>query len=73
VVILHDLNLATLFAGRIAVLHHGKIAGDGPADRTITDAMLGDVFEVSGKVGQSPPSGVPFVLPQTMEPHARRD
>jgi iron complex transport system ATP-binding protein len=73
VVILHDLNLATLFAGRIAVLYRGKIAGDGPADRTITDAMLGDVFEVSGKVGQSPPSGVPFVLPQTMEPHARRD
>ncbi len=64
VVVLHDLNLATLFARRIVVLDQGRIAGDGPADQTITDDMLSRVFKVAAHVGRVPPPGVPFVLPQ---------
>ena len=40
VAILHDLNLAALFADRIVVLHDGRVAGDGPPRETITDEML---------------------------------
>jgi iron complex transport system ATP-binding protein len=72
VVILHDLNLATLFAERIAVLHDGRVAIEGPATHTVTDQMLADVFQVSGKVNQAPPSGIPFVLPQVMTPHTQQ-
>ena len=40
IAILHDLNLAALFANRIVVLDGGRIAADGPPGETITDAML---------------------------------
>jgi heme transport system ATP-binding protein len=67
VVVLHDLNLATLFARRIVVLDQGRIAADGPADQTITDEMLSRVFKVVAAVGQVPPPGTPFVLPQAAQ------
>ena len=66
VAILHDLNLATLFADRIVVLDGGRIAADGAPAKTITDAMLAQVFGVTGAVGRVPPPGVPFVLPHAM-------
>ena len=66
IAILHDLNLAALFADRVVVLHDGAVAADGAAAATITDAMLG--FGVRGRaaVGRAPPAGVPFVLPHAM-------
>ena len=66
VAILHDLNLATLAAGRIVVLHDGRVAADGPPDKIVTDDLLARVFNVSATVGQVPAAGVPFVLPHTM-------
>ncbi len=66
VAILHDLNLAALFAERIVVLHDGRIAADGPPQETITDALLARVFQVAGAVGRTPPPGTPFVLPHAM-------
>jgi iron complex transport system ATP-binding protein len=72
VVILHDLNLATLFAERIVVLDRGGVARDGAAGDTITDDMLGQVFGIAAGVGRVPAPGVPFVLPQAMQLGARR-
>jgi iron complex transport system ATP-binding protein len=63
VAILHDLNLAALFAGRIVVLDRGRIAADGRPDETITDAVLETVFRVADAVQRTPPPAVPFVLP----------
>jgi heme transport system ATP-binding protein len=73
VVVLHDLNLATLFARRIVVLDQGRIAADGPADETITDEMLSRVFKVTASVGRIPSPGVPFVLPQATQWDPHRD
>jgi iron complex transport system ATP-binding protein len=67
IAVLHDLNIATLFATRITVLHGGRLAGDGPPVSTVTEAMLGRVFGVSAAVGCTPPPGTPFVLPHRME------
>lgn len=67
IAVLHDLNIATLFATRIAVLHGGRLAGDGPPATTVTEAMLARVFGVDAAVGCTPPPGVPFVLPHRME------
>jgi energy-coupling factor transporter ATP-binding protein EcfA2 len=72
VVILHDLNLATLFAERVVVLDRGGVARDGPAGETITDDMLAQVFGIAAGVGRLPAPGVPFVLPQTMQIGAAR-
>lgn len=63
ITILHDLNLAALFARRIVALHRGSLARDGSPDETITDAMLAEVFGVTGAVNRTPPAKLPFVLP----------
>jgi iron complex transport system ATP-binding protein len=63
IAILHDLNLASLFADRIVVLHDGRIAGDGPPARIVTDSMLERVFGVRSAVGRVPGKNMPFVLP----------
>jgi iron complex transport system ATP-binding protein len=62
IAILHDLNLGALFAERMIVLDHGRMAGDGPPAETITDGMLRSVFGVTGAVGLTA-SGLPMVLP----------
>jgi iron complex transport system ATP-binding protein len=66
IAVLHDLNLAALYAERIVVLDRGRIAADGPPSDTITDTMLDRVFGVAASVGRAPPPGVPFVLPHAM-------
>jgi iron complex transport system ATP-binding protein len=66
VAILHDLNLATLAADRIVVLHGGRVAAEGPPATTITDDLLRRVFKVETAVGRPPPPGTPFVLPHMM-------
>ncbi|MDT3686777.1 MAG: heme ABC transporter ATP-binding protein [Pseudorhodoplanes sp.] len=66
IAVLHDLNLATLFASRIVMLDRGRVAADGRAAETITDEWLERVFKVSTAVGRVPPSGIPFVLPHSI-------
>jgi iron complex transport system ATP-binding protein len=66
IAVLHDLNLAALFADRIIVLHGGRIAAEGRPHETINEATLARVFGVTASVGQAPPPGMPFVLPQTI-------
>ncbi|HVV94410.1 MAG TPA: heme ABC transporter ATP-binding protein [Hyphomicrobiales bacterium] len=64
--ILHDLNLAAMFADRIAVVHDGRLAGIGPPGEVLNDALLHEVFGVPLQVGAVPQAAVPFVLPQTL-------
>jgi iron complex transport system ATP-binding protein len=68
--VLHDLNLATLFADRIIVLDRGRVAADGPPGAVVTDAVLERVFGVTAAVGRVP-GGTPFVLPHAAQSSAR--
>jgi iron complex transport system ATP-binding protein len=70
ITIMHDLNLATLFARRIVALHNGRIARDGTPESTITDDMLAEVFRIAGAVNQAP-AGLPFVLPHAATKRSR--
>lgn len=65
IAVLHDLNLATLFARRIVMLNRGRLVADGTPHATVTDALLERVFGVSAAVGRVP-EGVPFVLPHAI-------
>jgi iron complex transport system ATP-binding protein len=66
VAILHDLNLAARFAGRMIVLHNGLIAADGKPEDTVKDELIKRVFGV-GIAVQRADDGAPFVLPQIVK------
>ncbi len=63
ITVMHDLNLATLFAKRVVVLGNGRLLNDGPPSETITDGMLERGFGVASVVGRVPEPGTPFLLP----------
>lgn len=66
VAVLHDLNLAAMYADRIHVMHSGRIAAAGSPQAVLTDEMIGNVFECALRVGVTPIPGRPFVLPQSV-------
>ena len=66
VAVLHDLNLAALFADRVIVLQNGRVAADGRPSDTINDDILRHVFGVENAANRIPASGVPFVLPHAV-------
>lgn len=72
VTIMHDLNLAALFARRVVVLHQGRLAGDGAPIDTITDSLLQRVFGVANAVNAVPTTDLPFVLPHKAAVARRR-
>ena len=65
IAVLHDLNLAMHFAGRVVLLQHGKVAIDGGPREAVTAEMIRLVFQVEADI-QYTDGGVPFLLPHTM-------
>lgn len=65
IAVLHDLNLAIRFAGRIIVMCDGAIAAEGTPNETITSDVLRRVFHINVAVAQSE-NGAPYLLPQLM-------
>ena len=71
VAVLHDLNLAMRFADRIVLLHRGRLAVDGDRTVAITAETIRRIFEVDVRIEYTD-RGVPFLLPQTMQPAEAR-
>lgn len=69
VAILHDLNLAMRFADRNVLLHRGRLAAIGTPPATITSERIRELFEVDVAIRHTN-DGVPYLLPQTMQPLA---
>ena len=65
VAILHDLNLAAMFADHVLVMHRGRVAASGAPRKVLSDSLISNVFECDMKVGTLPAGDIPFVLPQT--------
>ncbi|MBI3926245.1 MAG: ABC transporter ATP-binding protein [Armatimonadetes bacterium] len=51
---LHDLNLASLYCGRLFVLRGGLLYGQGTPEQAITRAALADVFGVEARILEGP-------------------
>lgn len=66
VAILHDLNLAAMYAGRIHVMHRGMLDTAGAPQDVLNDSMIERVFGCRLRVGAVPAAGRPFVLPQSV-------
>jgi iron complex transport system ATP-binding protein len=53
-VVLHDLNLAAMYADRLLVLSAGRIAAEGGADAVLSEALVADVFDLEVRVTRHP-------------------
>lgn len=60
VVVTHDLNLAALYCDRLAVLHEGRIAAEGPPDEIMQAPFLGGIYAAELWAARSP-AGAPIV------------
>jgi iron complex transport system ATP-binding protein len=62
--IVHDLNLAAMFADRIAVMSKGRMVASGTPQDVLQDAVLEPVFGIVTAMNRVPGKGMPFILPQ---------
>lgn len=67
IAILHDLNLASMYADIILALRDGRVAGFGTPSEVLTDELIATIFDCPLRVGAVPRAGQPFVLPQSVE------
>jgi len=63
VISLHDLNLAALYADRLALLSNGRLLAVGPPAEVLTSERLTEVYGVPIFVTQHPLYGTPMVTP----------
>jgi iron complex transport system ATP-binding protein len=63
--VLHDLNIASMFADRLLVLQNGKIVGDGSPNETLTNDLISQIFGIQLQVNRPPSCPIPYILPQT--------
>ncbi len=66
IAILHDLNLAAMYADQICVMHRGKLAAAGEPRSVLNDELIERVFGCRLRVGAVPAANMPFVLPQSV-------
>ena len=63
--VLHDLNLAAVFADELVLMCRGEIAARGSAPEVINDALLSRSYGCEVRTNTTPGAGIPFVLPYT--------
>ena len=60
--ILHDLNLAAMYADRLVVLSRGEVAAAGTAEAVLTEELVRDTFDLPVHVTRHPTRGCPQVV-----------
>ena len=68
--ILHDLNLAAIYADVVVLLSKGRVAAVGTAAEVMRDDLLSEVYGCELRTNVTPAEGVPFVLPSAPSLHA---
>lgn len=63
--ILHDLNLASLYADRLIVMADGAVVTDGPPGEVLTTEIVRTVFRVELTLNHVPEGARPFALPHS--------
>ncbi|HWC30818.1 MAG TPA: ABC transporter ATP-binding protein [Dehalococcoidia bacterium] len=63
IMVLHDLNQAARYSGRIVVLREGQLYADGSPAEVLTPATLRDVFGVRGRVMEAPDGAGLIIVP----------
>jgi iron complex transport system ATP-binding protein len=65
--VLHDLNLASLYADRVALMVGGQIYAYGLPSEVLTSQNLSTVYHVPVNVITHPEHGTPLILPDGIE------
>ena len=60
----HDLNIAAAYADRIAILHRGRIAADGPPVDVLTETAIAEAFGAQAAVRHDDETGKVTVIPR---------
>ncbi len=71
-IVLHDLNLASVYADRVALLVDGKLQAMGSPEQVLTSETLTAVYHVPVHVIPHPDYGTPLVLPDGRLPAGQR-
>lgn len=61
--VLHDLNLASIYADRVALLVDGRLRALGSPEQVLTEENLAQVYRVPVHVIPHPEYGSPLILP----------
>ncbi len=61
--VVHDLNLASLYADRVALLVDGQIQAMGNPENVLTEESIAKVYQIPVKVIRHPQYGTPLILP----------
>ena len=61
--VLHDLNLAGVYADRVALLVAGKLQAIGSAAEVLTEERLSRIYQMPVRIIAHPEYGTPLVLP----------
>jgi iron complex transport system ATP-binding protein len=61
--VLHDLNLASLYADRVALLVAGRVRASGTPQEVLTEQNLSSVYNLPVHVVPHPDYGSPLILP----------
>jgi len=67
--ILHDLNLAAVFADELVLLSGGRVAARGTPAEVLRDDLLSRAYGCDVRTNITPAAGVPFVLPHAIRHH----
>jgi iron complex transport system ATP-binding protein len=61
--VLHDLNLASLYADRVALLVSGRLRASGTPQEVLNEQNLSSVYNLPVHVVPHPDYGSPLILP----------
>jgi iron complex transport system ATP-binding protein len=61
-VVLHDLEIAMRFFGRLLVLHEGELVADGAPDGIMTEVLLKSVFGINATIRHEPATKQPIII-----------
>lgn len=50
VIVIHDINFASVYSDNIVALKHGKIVNDGPAKKIINQKVLKNIYEMDMQI-----------------------
>lgn len=63
VMVMHDVNLAAMYAGRVLVMKNGRLVVEGPTSEVLVPRVLEDVYECPMVVDKNPLGNVPRFMP----------